>query len=140
MPPHAPREVIRMPIHDWTRAPSGYFHHFHQRWAGAICDALNDRRLPQGYFALVEQRAIGLVPDVLTLSHRTPAPADAPPGAAAVAHAPRPKARFVTQADPELYAARANRVAVRGTDGEVVAVIEIVSPGNKDSRHALRAF
>jgi hypothetical protein len=31
-------------------------------------------------------------------------------------------------------------VTVRHEDGDVVAVIEIVSPGNKDSRHAVRAF
>jgi hypothetical protein len=35
---------------------------------------------------------------------------------------------------------KANRITVRHPDGDVVAVIEIVSPGNKDSRHALRSF
>jgi hypothetical protein len=30
-----------MPVHDWTLAPSRYFHYFHQRWTGATCDALN---------------------------------------------------------------------------------------------------
>ena len=56
-----------MPIHDWTRAPSGYFHHFHQRWTGAICDALNAGLLPKGIFALVEQYSGAMVPDVLAL-------------------------------------------------------------------------
>src|SRR3954453_11312313 len=56
-----------MPIHDWSHVPAGLFHHFHQRWSGAICDGLNDGRLPEGYYALVEQHAVGVVPDVLTL-------------------------------------------------------------------------
>ena len=38
------------------------------------------------------------------------------------------------------YARKANRLTVRHPDGDVVAVLEIVSPGNKDSRHAIRAF
>ncbi|HVA48891.1 MAG TPA: DUF4058 family protein [Pirellulales bacterium] len=40
----------------------------------------------------------------------------------------------------EVSAARANRIAIRHPLGEVVSVIEIVSPGNKSSRRALRAF
>jgi hypothetical protein len=35
---------------------------------------------------------------------------------------------------------RANRITIRHRLGEVVCVIEIVSPGNKDSRAALRSF
>jgi hypothetical protein len=137
------QECSRMPIHDWTKAPAGYFHHFHQRWAGAICDALNAERLPRGYFALVEQRdAAGTVPDVLTL-RRGLAPDERPDprGSLAVATAP-PRARFISQAtDEEVYAARANRVVVRDSeDDRVVSVIEVVSPGNKVSRSALRAF
>lgn len=38
------------------------------------------------------------------------------------------------------YAQKANRISIRHPLGEVVAVIEIVSPGNKDSRHSLRSF
>ena len=38
------------------------------------------------------------------------------------------------------YARKANRVTVRHPDGEVVAILEVVSPGNKDGRHALHAF
>lgn len=37
-------------------------------------------------------------------------------------------------------AARANRIVIRHRLGEVVCVVEIVSPGNKSSRAALRAF
>lgn len=129
-----------MPMHDWSRVPAGLFHHFHQRWAGSICDGLNDGRLPEGFYALVEQHAVGVIPDVLTL-HRGTHPTGGPPrGGLAVADAP-PKARFVSRAGEEaVYAARASRVAVRAGGGEVVAVIEIVSPGNKSTRHAIRSF
>ncbi len=39
-----------------------------------------------------------------------------------------------------LYAAKADRVGIRNPRGDIVAVIEIVSPGNKNSRHAIRSF
>jgi hypothetical protein len=51
-----------------------------------------------------------------------------------------PKTRFIARTEAATYARKANRVTVRHPDGEVVAVIEIVSPGNKDSRHAIHAF
>ena len=43
-------------------------------------------------------------------------------------------------ADDDLYVAKANRIAIRHPSGPVVAVIEIVSPGNKGSRATFRAF
>jgi len=38
------------------------------------------------------------------------------------------------------YAMKANRIAVRDELGRVVAIIEVVSPGNKDSRNAVASF
>jgi hypothetical protein len=117
------------------------FHHFHQRWTVSICDALNGGRLPKGFYALIELHAAGVVPDVLTL-HRlsersTPS---ARHGATAVATAP-PKTRFVSRAtEEETYVHKANRVVVRDADGELVAAIEVVSPGNKHSKRAFREF
>src|SRR4051812_19990340 len=126
-----------MPIHDWTRVRANRFHDFHQSWSIAIRNALNAGRLPPGFFAMVEQKAGGPEPDVITLE-LTP-PAGLAPGGVAV-HTHPPKARFVTRAEAAGYARKANRITVRHPDGEVVAIIEIVSPGNKDSRHAVRAF
>ena len=54
-----------MPLHDWTRVPSGLFHHFHQDWSIEITRALNRGRLPKGLSALVERRAGVKEPDVL---------------------------------------------------------------------------
>lgn len=129
-----------MPIHDWTRVDAGLFHDFHQDWTIELRRSLNAGRLPPGYIALVEQQAGGPIPDVLTLSRR---PRDTvrrePAGGLAVATAP-PKARFVVEGVEDTYARRANRICIQHRHGEIVAVLEIVSPGNKSSSGALRSF
>ncbi len=127
-----------MPIHDWTRVRANRFHAFHQGWTVAIQNALNAGGLPPGYFALVEQQTGGPEPDVVTLELSPPVRDKEPPGLA-VAVAP-PRTRIVARSEAAGYARKANRITVRHPDGEVVALIEIVSPGNKDSRHAVRAF
>jgi hypothetical protein len=130
-----------MPIHDWSWVAPGTFHNFHYRWLAALCDVLNGGALPDGYFAMAEQRAGGPIPDVLTLQlPPSPVPASpSPPGGFAVATAP-PKARIIVRSDAAEYARRARRITVRDDLGEVVSVIEVVSPGNKDTRHAIRSF
>ena len=129
-----------MPIHDWTRVDAGLFHAFHQSWIVALCDALNTGGLPQGYFAPLEQNIRRPIPDVLTLQ-LSPAADEpsSPAGGLAVASAP-PRTRHVRKNEVEFYARRADRITVRHRHGAVVAVIEIVSPGNKASRNELRAF
>jgi Protein of unknown function (DUF4058) len=127
-----------MPIHDWTRVRANRFHDFHQSWTIRIRDALNTGRLPAGYFAMVDQRTGGPEPDVITLE--TPTPKEPDPGGGLAVEAAPPKVRFVTRKDSFRYAQKANRLVVYHPDGGVVSVIEIVSPGNKDSRNALRTF
>jgi len=129
-----------MPIHDWTRVDAGLFHHFHQDWTIELCRSLNAGRLPVGYSALTDQRAGGPIPDVLTLQRR-PRGTDTrePSGGLAIATEP-PKARIVETIERDTYAQRANRIRIQHRHGEVVCVIEIVSPGNKSSRNALRSF
>jgi hypothetical protein len=129
-----------MPVHDWTRVDAGLFHDFHQDWTIELRRALNAGRLPPGYVALADQQTGGPIPDVLTL-HRggSAAGKQEPTGGLAVATAP-PKARFVMEEEGDVYARRANRIRIQHRHGRVVAIIEIVSPGNKSSRTALRAF
>jgi hypothetical protein len=127
-----------MPVHDWTRVPSGLFHHFHQDWSIEIARALNRGRLPKGLSALVEQRAGPRETDVLAIESR-PRPGDARGNGNVATMAP-PATRIVCRTDKEIHAVRANRILVRHHLGRIVAVIEIVSPGNKDSRAALRDF
>lgn len=130
-----------MPVHDWTRVDAGLFHAFHQRWIGALCDALNAGTLPPDYYALPEQNIKGPIPDVLSL--RLSAGADDSSeddkGSLAVATAP-PRARLVRRSEANLYANKADRITVRHRHGDVVGVIEIVSPGNKGSKAEFKAF
>jgi hypothetical protein len=128
-----------MPVHDWTRVTAGIFHHFHHGWTAALSNAFNAGLLPPGYYALSEQVAGGPIPDVLTFQHG-PLSASRPNGNGNAAVMTPPRTRFVRMAEPEQYAAKANRITIRHPLGQVVAVLEIVSPGNKESRHALRAF
>lgn len=44
------------------------------------------------------------------------------------------------ESDSEAFARRANRIAVRNKLNSVVAIIEIVSPGNKESIRAIQSF
>jgi hypothetical protein len=134
-----------MPIHDWTRVRSGRFHNFHVNWISSLCRALNAGCLPSGYFAMAEQVAKGVIPDVLALEESSSEvrsegrgrPTDS--GGTAVA-SPTPKTRIVREFEEDLYARKANRIAIRLDDDRIVAVIEIVSPGNKSSKSALRSF
>ncbi len=130
-----------MPIHDWTRVDAGLFHAFHQDWVGVLARALNSGVLPHQYFALREQRAGGPIPDVLALRMADPAEdlTGGSPAGMAVATAP-PRTEVVRRAGDQIYARKADRIAIRNRHGELVAIVEIVSPGNKASKNELRAF
>jgi hypothetical protein len=132
-----------MPIHDWARVSAGTFHHFHATWIIDLMRALNAGLLPRNYYAMAEQIAGNVGPDVLTL--------DAPPsvedlssaesgGGLAVAPAP-PKVRFTEETEEDAYAHKRRRLVIRhSSDDRVVALLEILSPGNKASRDAIRSF
>lgn len=128
-----------MPMHDWSRVQPGVYHNFHYRWIAAIMDRLNAGLLPQGMIAMAEQIIGGPEPDVVTLQQNDISFSGA--DVATLTEAPpQPKTQFVIPVEVERYAAKANRVVVRHALGRVVAVVELVSPRNKDSRHALRSF
>ena len=126
-----------MPLHDWTRVDAGIFHDFHITWTGALRDALNEGLLPQGYYALAEQHAGQTIADLLKL-HASPEPAQPrwlPPdtGGIAVADAP-PKVQRMQTVEP-VGLARRRSLAIRHVSGHrLVALLEIVSPANKDRR------
>lgn len=131
-----------MPMHDWTRVKAGTYHNFHYRWVAAIMDRLNAGLLPGDYFAMAEQIIGRPEADVVTLQ-RGPRPKLPLVTRGGVAIAPaRPKTRFIQPIPPdqERYAFKAHQVVIHHELGEVVAVIEIVSPGNKDRRNALQNF
>jgi hypothetical protein len=137
-----------MPVHDWTRVAAGIFHDFHQAWIVEIRNRLNAGLLPKGYYAMAEQIAGGPQPDVLTLEAEDidDGPSDA--GGTAVAtqtgllltESP-PQVRHVLDDDTFLYALKADRLAIRHVSGDrVVAFLEIVSAGNKQSAAMLKQF
>lgn len=131
-----------MPIHDWTRVDAGIFHHFHLEWTAELARALNAGLLPAHHYALAEQIASAWEPDVLTLRGpgRGQPPDIDPPAGVALATAP-PRVRYRAKAEADRYAAKAKAIVVRHTSRhQIIAVIEIVSPGNKSSRQRFSAF
>ena len=131
-----------MPAHDWTRVSAGTFHDFHCGWIIHLKDGLNDGLLPAEYYAMAEQRAGEVVPDVLTLSTNHDRPAETvPEGAVAVVEAP-PKVSLTMTPDVETTYVLARRTLTirHASDHRIVALLEIVSPGNKNRASALRDF
>lgn len=144
-----------MPIHDWTRVTDGTFHDFHVAWWGEIRTSLNSGVLPPEYYAQAEQIAGPLGPDVLTLqTNDTPdenryggngewhpdLPADGANGGLAIATA-KPRIQLVDEAPMDDYVLKRRMVVIRHTSCDrIVALIDIVSPGNKSSKHALTSF
>jgi hypothetical protein len=116
-----------MAIHDWTKMEAGDFHDFHQCWVIALRNALNRGLLPPDYMAMAEQVTGRPIPDVVTLHCESADSSES--GGIAVASAP-PSARWVTRSEKINYARRADRIVIRHGRGKVVAIIEIVSPGN----------
>ncbi len=107
-----------MPIHDWTRVDAGIYHDFHHEWHSEISRSFNSRLRGTTYYALIEQIAGGL-------------------GLAVNA----PKTAFRITDPPNWFASKKKAVTIRHvSEHRVVAVLEIVSPGNKDSRSGLNSF
>jgi hypothetical protein len=134
-----------MPVHDWNRVDAGIFHAFHHDWITEISRALNRGLLPAEYYALPEQFAAGFGPDVLTLqeqdnSESPPSPGLVPGVGGGLRLAP-PKLKPVAETDMAFYRRKQKSVTVRHVSGDrIVAMVELVSPGNKASRNQIRSF
>jgi hypothetical protein len=136
-----------MPVHDWTRVDAGVFHDFHVGWIPAMRTALNDGLLPEGYYAMAEQHAGRSIADALTLhagvAPRGPLPLPLPPapdtGGVAVAEA-APRTRRRHTVEPAALSRRRS-LAIRHVSGHrLVALVEIVSPANKDRARHVEEF
>jgi len=130
-----------MPVHDWTRVDAGIFHAFRTAWLPHLQEALNQGLLPDGFYALAEQHAGLAIADILTLNSGPVRDAQNPPsaGTVAIADAPPKVARHQT-VDISLLN-RQRTLAIRHVSGhELVAMIEIVSPANKDRARSVRVF
>jgi hypothetical protein len=131
-----------MPVHDWTRVGPGTFHDFHCSWIPAIKQALNTGVLPGAFYAQVEQSTGGAIADVLTLHDDRGGGTEGTEEetGAAVALAP-PRVRHSATLEVDLYATRARPIVIRhSSDDRIVALIEVLSPGNKAGRLAFRTF
>jgi len=136
-----------MPVHDWTRVFAGIYHDFHHEWISTIKRALNCQLKGTAYYALAEQMAGGLGPDVLTLQWPRQAgkqarkPARRPTGQALVLTADPPRLRYRITDEKRWYAAKKKAVTIRHiSEHNLIAVLEVLSPGNKASRGALDDF
>jgi len=99
-----------MPVHDWTRVSDGIFHHFHYSWVLEIKRALKRGLLPQGYYVMAEQIGGEIV-----------------------------MPDVLTLQNP--YVRLQRTVVIRHTSDDcIVAMIEVLSRGNKSNRHAIRSF
>jgi hypothetical protein len=95
-----------MPVHDWARVEPGIFHDFHNAWLTELRNALNGGLLPPSFYALTEQHAGRYVVDLLRLH-----------ASSVHAHASR------------------RTLAIRHVTGHrLLALVEVVSPANKDRR------
>jgi hypothetical protein len=135
-----------MPIHDWTRISAGTFHDFHTGWLTHLKEALNEGILPEDYYAQAEQRAGQTLPDVLTLHAGDEEPGSSEfdgNGTTAVAVAETPPRVQLTMAmdDVEILRLKQKTLVIRhASDHHVVALVEIVSPSNKDREKHVEEF
>lgn len=128
-----------MPMHDWKRVDAGIYHAFHHEWISEIGRTLNRGLLPADYYALPEQQAAGFGPDVLTLQDLHLA---GPSGVVTdTLTRTRPRTTHHVETPAEFHRRRKSSIVVRHVSGDrIVAIVEIVSPGNKSGTHALQAF
>jgi hypothetical protein len=133
-----------MRVHDWTKVSAGDFHDFHQAWTALLRIQLNDHVLPAGFYTQIEKVAGDIVPDVLTLHDSAFGGDDftdtPPPGTLALATAP-PRVSQVAEFERQAFLTRKNRLVIRHTSSQrIVAIIELVSSGNKANAREWRRF
>jgi hypothetical protein len=134
-----------MPNHDWTLVDAGIFHAFHHDWITELARVLNQGLLPPDYYALPEQYAAGFGPDILALQEEgddnTAPLASAPPGSVGTTQLSAPEMQPIAETDLTFYRRKQMSIAIRHVSGDrLVAMVEIVSPGNKAARNPLRAI
>lgn len=113
-----------MPVHDWTRVSAGTFHDFHSAWIIHLKEALNAGLLPEGYYAQAEQHAGHTIGDILVQAAGDNGPFELDdPGANAA------------------YRAARRTLALRHVSNHrLVALIEVLSPANKDRASSVAQF
>jgi len=130
-----------MPVHDWTRISAGTFHDFHNSWITELRNALNGGLLPSGYYAQGEQWAGKINADVLTLHAGAQTVVPSGGGVTVMREAPPQVSRRVTASESAHIRAARRTLVIRHSSGHrVVALLEIVSPANKDRPRSIQDF
>ena len=131
-----------MPIHDWTRVSAGTFHDFHGAWIIHLKETLNDGLLPEGFYAMSEQHGGQIIADILTL-HQGDAKSVLLPGRGSPALAPAPprlSRKAVTSPEKAARALRRTVTIRHASNHRVVALLEVLSPANKDRPAGVAEF
>jgi hypothetical protein len=128
-----------MAVHDWSKLRAGKFHHFHNSWIYKLSDRLNAGILPPGVYAAGELIVGEIEPDVLAFHHDEASTASWHGTAQVLAvEGHPPKVHCTMSADEASYVRRQDSVAIRAADEDrLIAIIEIISAGNKSSRHEM---
>jgi hypothetical protein len=136
-----------MALHDWSRVDAGTFHNFHLLWTADLCNRLNAGLLPESCYAMAEQHTGPYSPDAIALRTRS---ADGTSqgdvteldlhGTTAVATT-APRVKFVAELEDVGYSARRRTIVIRHASGNrILALLEILSPGNKSSEYSFEQF
>ena len=131
-----------MPMYDWTRVSPNDFHDFHVSWLVTIRTALNSGLLPRSFFALAEHVTPPYVPDVIALEESDREEQSVIPSQETGTILTLPKIQFASKARDRGKVRPPQRwVAIRQErTRRLVAVIELVSPGNKADRKSFDEF
>ncbi len=104
-----------MPVHDWSRVADWVFHDFHLSWIAGLWKTLNADVLTRDYYAMIEHAARLDEPNV--------------------------RASRANHPEVEPFTRRQRNVVIRHhSDERIVALIEILSPGNKSTQNEFQAF
>lgn len=129
-----------MPLHDWTRVDDGIFHSFHNSWIASIVETLNNGLLPEGYYSLGDQVA-GLDDPYVLTSHEPTAIRTENVDICSTLMTAQPQTRYIAHAVNDRYTRLQRRIEIRHVSGHrIVALIEIISAGNKSSHFKWDAF
>ncbi len=124
-----------MPIHNWKGVPHAYFHAHHHAWISELLRTLNSGLLGEDFYAVVERNFETVGPDILALQKH----GNQGGGTATRAVQPRPQLVFRTNA--EFYRKKKSVLAVKHvSEDRTVAILEIVSAGNKGGRRPFQQF
>jgi hypothetical protein len=127
---------------DWTRVSAGTFHDFHTAWIIHLKEALNTGLLPEGFYAQSEQHAGRTIADILTLQVGEQRSSIVPgSGPVAVAQAPPQVSRKAIAGPGAVGRATRSTLAIRhASNHRVVALVEVLSPANKDRLSSVQDF